>query len=507
MIRTKYRNIPQTMGTQHPDNASAPYWESDSDGFVSTQEEVREAASAFQDLGCEEFMWDWEGKHVDEGVIEKLLTEYYAFFKKNQIGKDRFLTFRIPNIWQEKGRSLARAFMNILTSEEFARDLSLHTPPLFEVILPMAEDPKKIIQLHRMFRDLAQAKHRIFGEGGMLKHIEIIPLIESVDGMINIAKFLDQYVALYKKAFGKTPHYLRVFLARSDPAMMSGMIPAMLGNTIALSELELWSKRNGIPVFPWIGAGSLPFRGFLRPDAIPTFCATVPGARSVAIQSAFRYDFPLPQVQKAIKTLHKNLTGTKARILTEEEKNSAVRIIRIAEKSYQKIVLKHVDLINRVAKYIPRRRERRLHIGLLAYSRNLSGKSLPRAISFTGSWYSLGFPPEFIGLGECMDTLEGADIASLDALLPTLQEHLSFAAEYVNSENVTELSNMYPGLKKSLARDCAVAQEMIGRAVGPRTEAGMLHRAWTSTAVVQLRSKGSLTEAIERSSMYRKSIG
>lgn len=41
------RNIPSVMATQHPDNAQAPYWETDGDGFVSIYEEMDECASSF----------------------------------------------------------------------------------------------------------------------------------------------------------------------------------------------------------------------------------------------------------------------------------------------------------------------------------------------------------------------------------------------------------------------------------------------------------------------------
>ncbi len=128
------RIIPATMATQHPDNANTPYWEKGGDGFVSTREEPQECYSSFKDLGCQEFLWDWEGKYVDEAVVDRLFHTYFDYFKKHQLGKDAFLTFRIPNIWHERGYGLARAMMGILTAESFAKDLKFHTPPLFEVI-------------------------------------------------------------------------------------------------------------------------------------------------------------------------------------------------------------------------------------------------------------------------------------------------------------------------------------------------------------------------------------
>ena len=93
------RKIPSTMATQHPDNSSQPFWHNDS--FVSTYEETKELFINFSELGIEEYKWDWEGKLVDESIIERLFQVHYDYFKVNQIGLDKFLTYRIPNPTQE----------------------------------------------------------------------------------------------------------------------------------------------------------------------------------------------------------------------------------------------------------------------------------------------------------------------------------------------------------------------------------------------------------------------
>jgi Phosphoenolpyruvate carboxylase (EC 4.1.1.31) len=42
-------------------------------------------------------MWDAEGKDVDTHVVRKLFTNYPEFFKEKVLGRDVFLTYRIPN--------------------------------------------------------------------------------------------------------------------------------------------------------------------------------------------------------------------------------------------------------------------------------------------------------------------------------------------------------------------------------------------------------------------------
>lgn len=75
-------------------------------------------------------MWDWEGKLVDEAVIERLLGSYIKFFREKPIGQEVFLTFRVPNPRVEPGYRLGRAF------SEFARFSEETNIPTFPIIAP-----------------------------------------------------------------------------------------------------------------------------------------------------------------------------------------------------------------------------------------------------------------------------------------------------------------------------------------------------------------------------------
>ena len=58
--------VPKVMSTQHPDNATpAPF--ADDAGVLKGDGEVDEAVHVFA-LGCDEQMWDSEGKEADNQV-------------------------------------------------------------------------------------------------------------------------------------------------------------------------------------------------------------------------------------------------------------------------------------------------------------------------------------------------------------------------------------------------------------------------------------------------------
>ncbi|MEK7169776.1 MAG: phosphoenolpyruvate carboxylase, partial [Patescibacteria group bacterium] len=83
------RKIPSVMFSQHPDHAGRPYWHMKT--LIETRDELRECFLMMQDVGAEEVMWDWEGKLVDEAVMERLLVEHLPFFKKHPLGEYVFL--------------------------------------------------------------------------------------------------------------------------------------------------------------------------------------------------------------------------------------------------------------------------------------------------------------------------------------------------------------------------------------------------------------------------------
>lgn len=501
------RRIPVVMATQHPDNASAPYWEKDGDGFVSAQEEVMEAQSAFSHLGVDEYMWDWEGKYVDEAVVERLFTEYFAYFKRHRLGRDKFLTFRIPNIWQEKGYSLARAFMAMLTAADMARDLRMGERPLFEVILPMTKSASQLLHIQTTFTKLARVKHKLF-EGAMktFEYVEVIPLIEEVGSMFTVAELLDRYVALHREYYQREPASIRPFLARSDPALVSGMIPAVIGNKVALSELYQWSERRGIPMYPILGAGSLPFRGSCAPDNIEKFVEEYRGVRTVTIQSAFRYDYPLRQVHQAIDRLKQSLPKTQPQIFSKRDCALVGRIAKQAERAYRAAVTSIAKDMFSVVPAVPARRERRLHIGLLGYSRTIGHKKFPRAITFTAAMYSLGVPPELIATGRILRSLTPAERTVMHQLYHCLEHDIQLAGRYVNKENLTFLAKRHQGWR-DIKTDIEYLEEYFGTTLGPHTATEYLHRNVTSTIYYSRQLRRNIGPQVLEAGRLRRSLG
>lgn len=425
--------IPKCMSTQHPDNVHIPFFAENAQ--LGGEDEVREAYYAYSHLGCREQMWDCEGKEVDNFVVKKLLSRYGPFFHEHPLGKDVFLTLRVPNPEVEKAEAkvLLETLESIPRSYDVAHLFSGDTaPPIFQVILPMASSYPAIDNIYQYYRDfvVGQQYKRLGGREQTIadwigrfypEKIDVIPLFEDQPSLLNAAKIVSRYME------DKNLNYQRVFLARSDPAMNYGMVSAILLDKVALYHLHLLAEETGVPIYPIIGVGSAPFRGNLSPETVERCTAEYPSVHTFTVQSAFKYDYPQDMVRQAVASLEERDVSAPMEIREED-------VLPVVEKCtvrYMESVTALSDLINRVAAYVPSRRKRKLHIGLFGYSRSMGGITLPRAITFTSALYSIGLPPELLGL----DALESDDIEYLRDVYVNFDADLADAVRYFDPES------------------------------------------------------------------------
>jgi phosphoenolpyruvate carboxylase len=501
------RKIHSTIASQHPDHAKAPYWQPN-DAFISSSAEIQETMIAFQDLGIEEYKWDWEGKLVDESVIERLFANYYEYFQKHQLGAEKYLTFRLPNPFEETEFRVGRAFMCILTAAALAQKAGLHHPPLFEVIQPMAESAKAMIDIQEAFRELAGLKHWMFNmQKAKLDHIEVIPLFEQIDVIIKSDEILAQYLKMHEEKFGFTPKYMRPYVARSDPAMNSGHIATVIALKFALANYARLEAKTGVKMYPMVGCAALPFRGGLTPLNVDDFVNEYRGFKTILIQSAFRYDYSQEEALAGINRLKELLPVTEARDIPLEDETDLYTVAKIFEKHYQSTIEFVAPLVNQIAAEFPRRRERVQHTGLFGYSRGVGSVTLPRAIKTTGSLYSVGMPPELFGTGR------GIKEITKKGLLPLFQKYyINFAKDYkrvagfVNKENVTRLAQDDKRFNL-IMEDIVEIEKYLGIEFGPTTKDQNRHYEITTEILTKSQAGEPIGELITQSGVLRKSIG
>jgi phosphoenolpyruvate carboxylase len=122
-----------------------------------------------------------------------------------------------------------------------------------------------------------------------------------------------------------------------------------------------------------------------------------------------------------------------------------MRLMRKMTREYQSQLSRMADLINGISVFIPGRRARKLHVGLFGYSRSLKGIRLPRAIKFCAAFYSIGIPPELLGLS----ALSEKEFEELHEHYTKIDEDLKDAARFLNPAN---LSMMPRQVKQGMAK-------------------------------------------------------
>lgn len=493
------------MATQHPDNVGKPFWHHQA--FISAAAEIKESYICFSDLGIDEYNWDWEGKFVDEAVVDRLLHKHLSYFRQHPLGEDKFLTFRIPNPRVEKQFRLARAFMVAITSSQLVQSLDFRKSPIFEMILPLTETAEEIIDIQEAFSELVSLEHRLLQMEDSIQNIELIPLFEQVNKIMQSGEILVRYIKQYSKRFGRKPTYIRPYCARSDPALNSGLIPTMLALKVALTTYADIEKKTGVGLYPMVGTGSLPFRGSVTPDSIESVLDEYAGVSTLIIQSAFRYDYKKAQVIQAIEKIKKELPKRKAKILQKEEIRTVKKSIPWFENPYQSSIEKLAPLINAFSVQVAKRRERMQHIGLFGYSRGVGKVSLPRAIPFTATLYSLGIPPEIIGTGRGIRRAKKEGV--WDIIRPiyvNMKDDLQKAGFYVNKSNIDRLAKKLGGWY-DLKDDIDALEEEIGLETGPKSSSDFEHRSITDKVFEKLEQNKNVSQLITYGGMLRKSLG
>ncbi len=442
--------ISRCMSTQHPDNAKQPFFATNS--VLNGEDEIKEAYYAYSHLNCKEQLWDCEGKEVDSFVVKKLLNKYDDFFKDKELGKDLFLTLRVPNPSVEKVE--AKVLLETLESIPRSTDAASifyeeDVIPIFEIAVPMTTSSKELIRISNYYKKIVVGKESKSLFSGDItiskwigsfrpKRIKIIPLIETKESMLDSAKIVENFVKAEK-----IDDYIRVWLARSDPALNYGSVSAVLINKIALQKLYNLQEKLSIEILPIIGCGSAPFRGNFKPTNIDNCLKGYPSIQTHTLQSAFKYDYPEKIVNEAVEKL--NSSKRHKPVCLDDEK--CTKIIEKVSKEYGKQVRMVAPIVNKLAKFIPYRRMRRLHIGLFGYPREASNIKLPRAIGFCASLYSVGFTPELLGL----NVLTQKDIEYIQTIYPNFFNDLKDALMYLNKDNLHYLpTSLTKKLKKSL---------------------------------------------------------
>ncbi len=491
--------LPATILTQHPDSASR---------YVPIQDEPEEAIHGLlpapEGLGADEVMVDFEGKltpyHQPSQIVMGLLERGLV------PGREVFVTPRIPSAGKETVFRQLMALMSLVETNVQAAERGAEQA-VREVIVPMCETPQELLADRKRVASVIELAHKEFGLPNDPNLIRLIPLVEGVPELLKIDELFAPYLA--ETGLGGTFRYL---LGRSDPALSYGMVPAVLAGKVALAKAAKVGDAFGVEMAPIFGAGALPFRGHVTLGNLDGVLATFPGIRTVTIQSALRYDHGEDTAREVAARLRERLGGpgaggpgaapapavpaSRPPSYSPSEYAQLANFIAVFTRHYLETFYEIIDLVCRLSDLMPKQRDRLAPFSAVGYARDVArpgrlatmvpdpklaadlGRfdtklraSLPRAITFTASLYTIGLPPEFIGTGrglaEVKDRYGDDGLAALERYYPTLRTDLTYAGRFLNLHAAR--SFLSEEAFDGVTWDVRGVTETLGLDLGPQT--------------------------------------
>lgn len=183
-----------------------------------------------------------------------------------------------------------------------------------------------------------------------------------------------------------------------------------------------------------------------------------------------------------------------------------VKIIKKFEYNYQTTVMKIARGLTLFFEAVPRRRERRLHIGFLSYQRKIGKTTFPRAISFTAAFYALGVPPELIGLGLTLNSLKKDELELVFKYYVNLKSDLIKYGRYFNQENLLLLARKNPAWG-DVVRDVDLTEKILRVKLGPKNQNDFLHKNLSANVLLLKNKKETVSQLIMETGKLRKSLG
>jgi len=401
------------MATQHPDSTR----------YVPASEEVEDAINAFSRYLCDEVMVDYEGKltpyHQPEWIVERCRALGI------DLGYRRLITVRIPNDRLEDVSRHMHSLLTVFLTNARAARLGL-PPPICYVVLPMFENPLHASSIQRRLIKLQMVVEEEVGVR-IATTPTVIPLLEDTSRHLRAGAIAEAFRVSLIKNVGMHVEEMRIFLGKSDAALESGHLASTVSMAVALSSLSRWSEEEGIAVYPILGVGKPPFRGFLEPRYVDLWVSTWSGYRTVTIQSALRYDTPYDLY---LETVQKLIDGSRRRATVLDidlEKKLRETVARCREIYRARLGLV-IDVVRTIAANMPRTRDR---LPPTSYGR---GEGLPRAITFTATCYTVGIPPTILDLEALSKEWRiVSELPHLEYLVQSYRYDMSYLSEEIAS--------------------------------------------------------------------------
>lgn len=428
--------VPAVMVTQNSDSAST---------YVSLSEEPDEAVSLLAPVeegghGFDELMVDFKGKMTPcnqvVSIVARLIEAGVIQSSKVKV------TPRMP---ADDTVGLRRtAILHSIIEANYTAYHHLNENVVEGVIYPVSSDVRSLVRVEANFNIIKNYVLESLLKPVEVKDLHFIPSLDNFNLLINVADIISSYVNARATMLPQESEKIRVYLARENISAKFGMLPSALALRLALSKLNDAAKSLSVPVYPILECSPLPLRGNLNHDSKDSFLRMYGGVATVAVPPSLIYDSG-KRPSDLVKSLKDELQGKSPPELSGEEAQIRELIFFFACE-YVRTVSKAADVLMRLSSLIPERREasisEHLNVSLKELeplkvggtSMELEPFTIPSPVKYAALMYSLGVPPELVGVGRALSLLEKKRkglVERLFDLYPSLEDDISSAWRFL----------------------------------------------------------------------------
>jgi phosphoenolpyruvate carboxylase len=132
---------------------------------------------------------------------------------------------------------------------------------------------------------------------------------------------------------------------------------------------------------------------------------------------------------------------------------------------------------------------------------------VPRAINFTASLYSIGVPPEFIGVGRGIRAAKKhGNLATVEKFYFNFHNDLERAGRYLNKNVLSALSKKSQGWRE-IQEDIKIIETYLGHKFEPETPEEKAHQVFSESIYERFTQGIEMTDLIEEAAVLRRSLG
>lgn len=332
------------------------------------------------------------------------------------------------------------------------------------------------LKIYFLTQRILERKARTIKEelGVDVDDVELIPLFEDAMAQLKAPGLLREFFRMARENKQEIRQF-RIFLGKSDAAVMYGHIASSLTIRYVLRELKRVKREEGVEIYPMLGMGSPPLRGGMNnPNLVNYEVTQYSGYSTCTIQSAVRYDVSYDAYLRVKDMILFGCCKEVANI--EFDTNLIDRFSR----AYRDFIIPILPKVLELAKIIPLTRDR---VSWESYGRKLregdTAIRIPRAIVYTSMWYAAGLPPVFLDTRGVPEAYRDGTLDQILKLLPALIREWGYDAQFYDPDTASKY------LGEDVVKTVNEALDILGiqdRAYGiyksllraPRTEANII---------------------------------